>query len=99
MPGGVAKVPINCYVNNMGGYSYNGTNCTQYNVQIQSSDGASHSISVAVPSGIYVNPTSATVPATGYVYVYVYVPVGNSGSVSMTASSSGYTDHEVPIKS
>lgn len=98
--GGTIAVPISFGVNNLGQVNYNNATCTKYEIQIWSSDGAAHNgVSLAAPSGTTADPASVDVPATGYAYSACYVPLTRMGPVTVTASSSGYTNKSIPVTS
>ncbi len=98
--GGAVSIPISFSVNNVGQANYNNTTCTKYEIQIWSSDEVAHNgVSLTAPDGTWLDTTSVNVPATGYAYAACYVPTTNRSTLSVTASSSGYSNKSIPVQS
>ena len=98
--GGISKVPISNTVLNNGTVTYQNVSCTDYEMQIGSSDGAAHNgVNLSAPSGCYLSPGSVDVPATGTVNAHCYVPTSNNGAVSVTVTESGYLSNSIQVQS
>jgi hypothetical protein len=99
--GGPAKVPISTVVIPVAGTQpYNGETCNVYAVDVQSSNGvAQPNVSLTPPTGVYVNPSTISVPSTGAVSFNVYIPTTLNGGVSVTMSEAGYANSAVQIRS
>src|SRR5260221_5051460 len=98
--GGTISLPISFTIYNRGAVTYSGTQCTDYEMQIGSSDGSAHSgVNLSAPTGCYLSPSSVDVPATGTVNAHCYVPTSINGTIDVSASATGYISKSIPVQS
>jgi hypothetical protein len=95
---GPGIVPISAQVDPAGQVTINNIVYNKFTVNLSSTNGQNQTVNMSVPSGCSVNPTSVSITPPLAGTCTVFVPASNTGSISATASESGYTNKPIQIQ-